>query len=747
MKRWICMLLVLVIAFSLSGCGSDGDTQSMEQEEVPQEVSASTYRAMLAEMIAELAPQQMDYFDSKVKDVDIPITRGDAVRMAYYAAVCIGADDYNGYNFSSDLADSDGRMWEVGERLEEICPDAYADIPVTMAGHTWDNESTAAGLWNVWHVDVVSGKQVFAFDEELQSMRMYDMLTMEEAEASIERLRTGYGIKNYVSVDSAEATSAVLSEEVLEKTAARSGEALDDLPRLTGFVLKSDGDYTIHTVVSTADDIRRIADWGFNTVRIRIAYEALFSQDGSMIDLTQAEKLDELVAAAIDEDIHLNLLLSTLPGRTKWIDVTDGTTSSEIDLFLNPERQEEAAGIWAALAARYRDVSGAHLSFTPFWEPDGDLSVNSEEGWQHTPQETFETLELLIQAIREKDPDRFIFYEPTAHIAADATIEESSLFYEPLKSRFDNLMISYNFCEDAYVFAEMTDVAGEDIDMMNYSMFKPEYPVSVYGVSDTIPSGGGLTLGGFLPGGTVIDLYLAEAAGSSTLTITGDGAELYRETLSPGTYNPGRPLSSFYPYAASDKKLTVTLAEATDTLTISAQGADVKWSGMDVILPEEYSVERWYMNSGYDNYFEENTEPFLLLATSTVMISPYEHSDARQITIHDDVSFTTDSVVSQSNAETIDAWCARISSFSPQCIVRYEDACFTLGTTQASILRYYEDMLAAFKRYGFSWLSNDYEIILETSPSRIADAELVEYDGYISVNMELLELLQKYQEP
>ena len=58
MKRWICMLLVLVIVFSLSGCGSDGDTQSMEQEEVPQEVSASTYRAMLAEMIAELAPNR-----------------------------------------------------------------------------------------------------------------------------------------------------------------------------------------------------------------------------------------------------------------------------------------------------------------------------------------------------------------------------------------------------------------------------------------------------------------------------------------------------------------------------------------------------------------------------------------------------------------------------------------------------------------------------------------------------------------
>ena len=45
---------------------------------------------------------------------------------------------------------------------------------------------------------------------------------------------------------------------------------------------------------------------------------------------------------------------------------------------------------------------------------------------------------------------------------------ESSLFYEPLKSRFDNLMISYNFCQNAYVFAEITDIVGEDVDLNNY---------------------------------------------------------------------------------------------------------------------------------------------------------------------------------------------------------------------------------------------------------------------------------------
>lgn len=745
MKRLLCMLLALVMTFGLVGYGAAGAEGSSAETEKFEWVTASTYRAMLVEMLEELAPEQMDYFDSKVKDVNLAITRGDAVRMAYYAAVCIGADDYNGYSFSSDLADSDGRMGEAGNFLELICPDVYKNIPVTMANHTWGNEFTAAGLWNVWHVDTVSGKQVFEFDEELQSMRMYDMLTMEEAETSIERLRTGYGVKRYVSVDSSEATSPALSDEALAKTAERCSETLDALPRLTGFVLANDGYYSIHTIVKTVDDIRRIADWGFNTVRLRITYETLFNQDGSQIDLTQAERLDELVEACIEADIHLNLLLCTLPGRTKWVDLNDVSSGGETDLFINPERQKEAVSVWATLAARYQDVSGAHLSFTPFWEPDGDLGINSEEGWEHTPQDTCDTLALLIEAVRAQDPERFIFYEPTAHIAAEATIQESSLFYEPLKSRFDNLMISYNFCQNAYVFAEITDIVGEDVDLSNYSMFKPEYPVTNYGVNDTIPDGGELTIDGFLPAGTVIDLYLAYADGQSALTITGDGTELYHEELSSGDYRPGRPLSSFYPYATSDKKISVTLAETTDEVAISARGADIKWCGMDVILPEEYAVERWYMNSGRDNFFEDEAR-FLWLATSTVMISPSERCETWHITIRDDVTFTTEEVFAEANAETIEHWCAEISDFSPQCIVRYEDACFSLGTTQGSILRYYEDVLSTFEKYGFSWLSNDYELILQESTNRIADAEVVEYDGYDFVNLELLELLQKYQE-
>ncbi len=768
-KKTLCLLLCLSLFMGmLAGCGekvppvtgndptvensaptketAPVETTSQPEPERASEVSAATYRAMLMEMLEELAPEKMDYFESKVKDAEVLITRGDAVRMAYYAAVCIGADDYNGYNFSSDLADSDGRFWETGDHLEEICPDVFKDDPVSMAGQTWDNEYTAAGLWNIWHVDLVSGKQVFAFDEDAQSMRMYDMLTMKEAQTSIERLRTGYGIKNYVPVNSSEAVTAVLSDEVLAKTQIRQKETVDDLPRLTGFVLQNDGYFTVNPIIKTPEDICRIADWGFNAARIRLTYETLFNEDGTQIDLTQVQKLDKLIAAAIEEDMHLDILFSTLPGRTKTVNMTmtDITSESEADLFVNPERQKEAIRVWTVLAERYQDVAGAHLSFTPFWEPDGDLGVGGENT-RHTAQDICDTLVMLIDAIREKDPERFIFYEPTAANDVKSIIEESSLFYELLKSDYDNLMISYNFCQNAYAFAEITNIESEDVDLHNHSMFKPEYPVTIYGVNDTIPAGETLTVDGFLPVGTVIDLYLAETTGDCTLTVTGDETELYREELSAAAYDVGRKLSSFYPYATSNKKVTVTLAEAVNEVTISARGADIQWSGMDVILPEEYGVERWYMNGGYDNH-EEDLPPFELLTTSAVMVCPSSHHDTWRITICDNVTYTTENISAQANAQTIEEWCEAISQFSPQCIIRYEDACFSLGTTQGSILRYYEDVLQAFQKYGFSWFSNDYELILETSSTKIADADLVEYDGYPRVNLELLELLQKYQE-
>ena len=71
MKRLLCMLLALVMTFGLVGYDAASAKASSVEKEKSEWVTASTYRAMLVEMLEALAPEQMDYFDSKVKDVNL----------------------------------------------------------------------------------------------------------------------------------------------------------------------------------------------------------------------------------------------------------------------------------------------------------------------------------------------------------------------------------------------------------------------------------------------------------------------------------------------------------------------------------------------------------------------------------------------------------------------------------------------------------------------------------------------------
>ncbi len=57
---------------------------------------------------------------------------------------------------------------------------------------------------------------------------------------------------------------------------------------------------------------------------------------------------------------------------------------------------------------------------------------------------------------------------------------------------------------------------------------------------------------------------------------------------------------------------------------------------------------------------------------------------------------------------------------------------------------YYEDLLESYEEYGFSWWSNDWWLIT-CENNVIAGKTTIEYAGYEYFNMELLQLLQKYQ--
>lgn len=457
--------------------------------------------------------------------------------------------------------------------------------------------------------------------------------------------------------------------------------------------------------------------------------------------MTELRKLDSLIAAAIQSGIHLNLLLISLPGRTAW-SRSDFSSGGDFDLFINSEKMEKATLVWQTLAQRYKDVPSAYLSFTPFFEAMNKNLSTGAPFEDYDEADVCKGLDALIAATRTVDPDRFIIYEATANNLATDIIRESNPSYTAITENYNNVRISYNFCEMPYVYAEMTAVEGENIDFNNHSMFKPEYPVIIYAAQNYLIPASPITIDGCLPAGTQLDLYLARTEGDGTFTISSEDGILWEEALSVHNYTTSYQLSGYYPYATSDKKISITLQKDTDQLSLACSGGRLEWSGMDVTLPDSYAVERWYSYSGYDAWLDgdESLAGMSLRTTSRVMLCPNSNT-GHHITIHEDITYSSELIAALSTKETIEAWGQAIRAFTPEALIRFENAYFNAGTTEASAERYYEDMLSMFDKYDFDWYSNDYGFVLN---NLYAGSKLVRYrDDY--VNLELLQLLQKHR--
>lgn len=228
-----------------------------------------------------------------------------------------------------------------------------------------------------------------------------------------------------------------------------------------------------------------------------------------------------------------------------------------------------------------------------------------------------------------------------------------------------------------------------------------------------------------------------------SIYISSEDGVLLEEALSDRQYETSYLLSGFYPYATSEKKLSLTLERDAEALTLACENAWLHWSGQDVTLPERDAVERWYSYTAYDAWLNGEPEAFgmRLEQTSRVMICPNRYDEGRHITIRQDVTYTSEAVWEESTKETIDAWGEAIHGFSPDCLIRFENAYFNAGTSQASMLRYYEDLLSMCDRCGFDWYSNDFHYLFYNDYAGF----VMERDGDFFGNAELLHLLQRHQ--
>lgn len=398
------------------------------------------------------------------------------------------------------------------------------------------------------------------------------------------------------------------------------------------------------------------------------------------------------------------------------------------------------------LAARYKDIPNFNLSITPVWEPDNADRSTGLKAPKYTGEDIAAYLVRAIDVIRAESPDRLIIYEATG---------ANEMFWlnqwvPPVRDvvgKIDNVMICYNAAERAYAGAVMmASEPGKNIDDMNMSQLIPTYPNSIYCILSRIEGEKKLTLDGVLPAGTKIEVY-AWKTGEGTLTVEADGNVIHSEKLRNKNYPTGQRVSGAYNFSTSKGKFSFTLKEDAQEVILSCGKGFMNLSGIRLTLPKEYEQLRWFYRQPYDVFTgKQKKEGVVQIATSQILLCVGPRDQGDRVTIHEDLTYSTDFLDQESTEETIYDWAEQISQLDGNCVIRIERLDMG-GVIMSELKEHYNDLLRSYEDYGYSWWSNDWYPLTDryAQEKKTAECESVEYAGYRYFNYEILEALWKYR--
>lgn len=680
------------------------------------------------------------------------------------------------YSTTSELTQTPQNVLEFDSTLENI------RVVVDGIVHNFDVQ-VADGVWYISAADATTAFDD-SFSEEYVSLIAYaqsvdirykqdEVLTAAyfstyQRYDGTDKINTDldWSVSEWVDISDAQVFTVnqdVLSSDLLKSAQKAPEVTADNHPVWTGLIF---GTEYSGTLVDETERFQQAADWGFNSVRLKVDFESFFNYDTTQANVTALSLLDKCVAHAIQNNLHMNICLTTLPGRTSSWDSESFTSTGDFDMFINLEKQQIALQIWQVLTERYRDVPSAYLSFTPFWgafNPDLSTGLGA-------PEYSFADIGAfavdVCDVIHEADEQRLVIVEVDTAGDNPPNTENCRQIMDALGKR-SYVLYQFAFGSAHYTYANITATEGVHFDNMQHSFSLADYPtvwpsLSPYIIDTTVPGiqeifsqrpidwdaedENKLTLEGLLPAGTILNLYLAQAYGGS-IVIKADGEVVYEETLEHMVYEQSELVSQYIQYSTSDKKISVALDQDTDYVEICAVGGAFRWAGMDLVLPEKYAAEDWYYISDYDVFLGLAEEVGLTKRlNSTVLLWPYEEFDkGRHAVIHDDLSYTTDDIFAEINADILSSSAKALADLAPNCIIFYESATFA-AVTADSMLSYYDDLLSAMAENNISWWSNDWYNIMLPPFIYIAGAEGTEYEGWSGqLYVELLQLLQSYQ--
>ena len=183
-----------------------------------------------------------------------------------------------------------------------------------------------------------------------------------------------------------------------------------------------------------ADDFRWIADWGFDFVRLPLCY-TLWTQGGDPFYIDEEgeamARLDRAVELAARHGLHLCLNFHRAPGYC-----VAAHPREPFSLWRSPEALAAFCLHWQTLAARYKGIPSARLSFDLVNEPPRPGLIR--RGFTRAAHA--EVVRSAVAIIRETDPARLIIIDglnygrlPCPELADLPNVAQSCRAYEPFE--------------------------------------------------------------------------------------------------------------------------------------------------------------------------------------------------------------------------------------------------------------------------------------------------------------------------
>jgi aryl-phospho-beta-D-glucosidase BglC (GH1 family) len=190
------------------------------------------------------------------------------------------------------------------------------------------------------------------------------------------------------------------------------------LPRWRGFNLTDffspDPGRVNGSALSTEDDLRWMSDWGFDFIRLPMAYPYYLKFDRSrditpsgvyQTDESRLEEIDKLIFLAHKYHFHVSLCLHRAPGYC-----VNAGFREPFNLWVDQEALDAFCFHWEMWAKRYRNISTDKISFDLVNEPGFRADMNDQFSKRSSvPGEIYRKVAgAAADAIRKVTPERLI---------------------------------------------------------------------------------------------------------------------------------------------------------------------------------------------------------------------------------------------------------------------------------------------------------------------------------------------------